>query len=428
MLYFKRVAMVLLFVLMLPAFAWTTTLQLPLKGAVVQDFIPSGWHLLDSVSFDFNHDGLEDIAAVTEAAVPQTYDDLTDNEEPWNPRILFVLQNTGDGYVLSLEDENAIRTRDEGGIWGDPWEPLSAEGDAFTVNAYGGSNWRWAEHFTYKYRNDQWVLTQSGVSSYFMGETRSEYLYDYENGRGSRMEANDCGKTVTYEVRLDPPPAIKNYDFNSVRLRPPPLPPFTVKDYRAAPGINIKGIQIPPPSTDESAGGHILHTQDYVGYRFFTNTKEYFAVYHLKSQTVYVVAELDKTAQGFMKAAFNNAWFYNGRIYLNPAYSRDLGRLKETDVDTTKLYTTELIAMQPDGAAPQTLFTHQFETRADYVYLTLLCEFGGGEVVINVYGPDPQLFYRVDINNGKPELLGELGNCTTEEMEAYMETRYDEDN
>lgn len=399
---------------------------LPAKGVTVQDFIPKGWQLLDSVTFDFNHDGLQDIAAVIEVPAPTDIQYHEIDEEAWNPRILFILQNTGNGYALSLQDENTIRTSMDGGIWGDPWEPLTAEGDAFTVNAYGGSNWRWAEHFTYKHLNGEWALTQAEIVSVFMADIRSEYIYDYESGRGKRMEANDCGKTITYDVKLDPPPPLKSLSFDMERLALTPKPPYTIKAYKAAAGIDIKGVQVPSP--DMATIADSIYSKDYLGYRFFTQNKEYFAVYHPASQTVYVVAEIDKNMPGFIQGKFENAWLYKDRLYLARIYSRDLGRLNQADADTTKAYTAELIGMQPDGSEAQTLFTHQFETQQDYVYLTLICEFGGDEVVINVYGPDPQQYYRVSVNGGAPELLGELGGYTEEELEAYQNERYGEDN
>lgn len=126
----------------LPAFADTEVPQLPSHGRTLEDFAPPGWSILDYVELDFNQDGLTDYVAVTEADAPKTYDDLADEEDLWNPRILFAIANTGQGYVLNLQNEHAVRSSDEGGVWGDPWEPLTGDADSFTVNAYGGSNWR----------------------------------------------------------------------------------------------------------------------------------------------------------------------------------------------------------------------------------------------------------------------------------------------
>ncbi|MDE7477402.1 MAG: hypothetical protein K2M91_05555 [Lachnospiraceae bacterium] len=129
------------------------TPQLPNTGRKLDDFVPEGWSILDSVELDFNEDGIMDYVGVLEtfSAEYQNY-----------PRILFGIASDGmDEYRLDFQDINLIRTRDEGGVFGDPYEPLTVDGLSFTTHAYGGSAWRWSEDNTYTYQENIWRLTSS---------------------------------------------------------------------------------------------------------------------------------------------------------------------------------------------------------------------------------------------------------------------------
>lgn len=65
------------------------------------------------------------------------------------PRILFAItSDETKRYHLNFQDINLIRTRDEGGVYGDPYLPLTADAVSFTTHMYGGSAWRWSEDFT----------------------------------------------------------------------------------------------------------------------------------------------------------------------------------------------------------------------------------------------------------------------------------------
>lgn len=393
--------------------------QLPAQGAKLDDFVPKGWQLKDSTEFDFNNDGLMDIAAVVEIPADLNRAAWEDAEDAWFPRILFVLQNTGKGYTLSIQDENAVRAWDEGGIWGDPYEPLTVNDDAFTVNAYGGSNWRWNEQHTYKYRDNRWVLTQAESAVLFGGEPRSEYTYDYEQGIGKRMEMNDCGKSVAYTVKLGPPPELKAYNLNLARPNLPPELPFTVKAYKTVPGVNTANIRVPEPPNNKGLSNHLLNTNDYVVYRFFTPAAEYLAVYHKAEAVVYVVAQLDKTRPNTVKSVFENAAFHNGRIYFSQIYG-----WRETELTPegflTSHYTAELVSINPNGDDCLTVFKHELETTEEYVYLTLISEFSDNEDIVSVINQNTRLFYRLNLKTLQYEMLGELPACTEQDFEAHQ--------
>ena len=133
------------------------------------------------------------------------------------PRILFAIaSDEKDGYHLDFQDINLIRTRDEGGIFGDPYQPLTVEGLSFTTNAYGGSAWRWSEKNTYTYREGTWFRTLSENTNGYGGYTTSYSKDDWESGVGIRKERSSDFDDMEedwdseeydleYEVSLDEP-------------------------------------------------------------------------------------------------------------------------------------------------------------------------------------------------------------------------------
>ena len=128
--------------------------QLPGTGRKLEDFVPEGWEILDKVELDFNEDKIPDYVGVLQAVLTDADGHLAFQDYP---RILFAIASDGEGeYRLDFQDINLIRTRSEGGVFGDPYVPLTAEGTSFETHAYGGSAWRWSEDNTYTYRKGTW--------------------------------------------------------------------------------------------------------------------------------------------------------------------------------------------------------------------------------------------------------------------------------
>ena len=267
--------------------------QLPETASELTGFVPEGWEILDSVELDFNEDGIPDYIGVLQAAMIdkggyQAYQD--------DPRILFAAAGDGaGGYRLDFQDINLIRTRGEGGVFGDPYEPLTAEGASFTTHAYGGSAWRWSEDYTYTYRGGAWYLTASetiyGYGSYITSYSRD----DWDSGKGIRKERSsefsDMEKNwengedwdsvkydLEYELPLDEPLTLDTptfwYPFSNVSSdgyictgnqdRSPVLPydiaghRMRLSGYRRTPTSVTASLVFPPPpssSVPEADGG-----------------------------------------------------------------------------------------------------------------------------------------------------------------------------
>lgn len=178
--------------------------RLPDTGRRLEDFVPDGWEILDKVELDFNQDGISDYIGVLDV----------DREEPEGdrilriyqdyPRILFAIasQET-DGYCLDFQDINLIRTRNEGGVFGDPYLPLTAGGTWFTTHTYGGSGWKWSEDSTYTYRDGTWWLTLREATSGYGAFITSYTEDDWEKGVGIRKRRSEFSDLLEFGGKND---------------------------------------------------------------------------------------------------------------------------------------------------------------------------------------------------------------------------------
>lgn len=100
---------------------------------------------MDSVELDYNGDGITDYVGVQE--VPRDVEKGEVGYDSTDFRILFAIESEGPGqYRLDFQNENLIPTWDEGGPFGDPYEPLTAEGNsllpALLAEAHGSGQRR----------------------------------------------------------------------------------------------------------------------------------------------------------------------------------------------------------------------------------------------------------------------------------------------
>lgn len=129
--------------------------------AELERLLPKGSKLLDWQIADLNLDGRPDALAVYESAVEPPDDDGT--------RTLLIAIRQADGSLKVVKrNDKVVYCRQCGGVFGDPFESLSAAPGKLSVNHYGGSNWRWTNTFSFAYsRRDQtWQLVRVEESSF----------------------------------------------------------------------------------------------------------------------------------------------------------------------------------------------------------------------------------------------------------------------
>lgn len=147
--------------------AQTTDLKVP---AEVKPFVESETKPIALESADLNGDGLKDYILVLERENPAETDEF---DFPKNQRSLLILVRGKDKKLTQVKrNENIIMCSQCGGVWGDPFAGITVGKNTFTVNHYGGSNWRWTADYKFDYsRIDKtWQLVKIEKDSFHTSE------------------------------------------------------------------------------------------------------------------------------------------------------------------------------------------------------------------------------------------------------------------
>jgi len=127
----------------------------------LMSFIPKGFTLLDSTSGDLNKDGIKDVILILKNDLEEANPDTT--------RPLLILHGTkSNTYILAAKNNHVVLCKNCGGVFGDPYNNVVAKSNFFSVEHYGGSNWRWTRIITFKYdvKTKQYVLHRDAGISY----------------------------------------------------------------------------------------------------------------------------------------------------------------------------------------------------------------------------------------------------------------------
>lgn len=404
--------------------------KIPSKGKQISDFVPQNWELFDSVTLDFNQDGISDYVGVLEYSKEDEFD--TYNEETlFFPRILFAIASEGESsYRLDFQDVNLIRTREEGGVYGDPYEPLTAEGTSFTTHSFGGSAWKWSEDFTYTYQEGIWYLTASEVTDGYGYYTTTDKIDDFITGTGIRKERSsefdDMDESlyerdeydIIYEIALDSPPTLfqasMRWWLSTERVLDWPIESIIVME-----GIDLDKDMIRLPDSDT-----LLGYCDETGmlYTFWipdTGTGEeggrkYLAYYQWEEKRLSILA---------VDEEIEDPVIYKGKVYYCSTISEEIpyynvGR----DIQSMKwTVSVKLYRMDLDGSNRQVVFEYDtpkaeaeiLESMDDvwkhYPFLALIYEISGDEMVIEVYrSQQPHPFYRMNLDGSEISLIGSV--------------------
>lgn len=95
-----------------------------------------------------------------------------------NQKKLVVIKHKEDEDCLITNNKFAVLQEDEGGVYGDPYDGLSAENNQLVLRFYGGSaSWRWIRRFNFSIVNDDIIL--------------SKYTFYYFNANVNNQEDED---------------------------------------------------------------------------------------------------------------------------------------------------------------------------------------------------------------------------------------------
>ena len=393
------------------------------------------------MELDFNQDGIPDYVGVLEAAG-------IEGEEGWTyqdaPRILFAAAGDGaEGYRLDFQDINLIRTRAEGGVFGDPYEPLTAEGASFTTHAYGGSAWRWSEDYTYTYRGGAWYLTASetiyGYGSYITSYSRD----DWDGGKGIRkerssefsdMEENwenwegvedwDSEKyDLEYELPLDEPLTLEQAG-NRWWLAKDRVTDWEVASVTCAAGVELSEEQVERPGE-----AYLEYCDEDCALYSFSNGESglsYLAMYRWEDRTLSVLAQEED--------AINQPELYEGKIYyvtdiVEPVRYKTAQDGEEQTAEEEDTVGVRLNRIALEGTGKETIFTYRYpeegqEIRESQIpYLALIYEISGGDIIAEVYiGGKPHPFYRMKTDGSGAKKIGQVPMAVPSAQDERNET------
>ena len=149
--------------------AQSETVKVP---AEVKPFVEKGTKAIALESADLNGDGMKDFILVLESENPTKSDEYDVDEDP-RP-LLILVRGNDKKLTLAKRNENMIMCSQCGGVWGDPFEGVTVGKNTFTVNHYGGSNWRWTADYKFNYsRIDKtWQLVRIEETSFHTFEPK----------------------------------------------------------------------------------------------------------------------------------------------------------------------------------------------------------------------------------------------------------------
>lgn len=197
----------------------------------LKPFIMPGYEVMDVVKGDLNRDKLDDYLLVLKTAGEDSFSFDNTDWDAHRPLLLIIRQANGTLKTVAVNNE-LIFCKNCGGVMGDPYQGLTIKPGEFTADLYGGSSWRWAESFTFRYDavKKNWFLQTHKSTSFQSGDperTMNELVI-------SRSETGDISiEKFTPHYNADSSSwkvkAAKTYFYNSPVIGSKPGKAYLVK-------------------------------------------------------------------------------------------------------------------------------------------------------------------------------------------------------
>ena len=162
--------------------------------AEISPFILPGYEPLDYKTGDLNGDKKLDAILI----LKQPGEDSLYGEETPRPMQLLIRQTDGKLKQVARND-NAIMCRHCGGVFGDPYEGTQIFDKGFSVSFYGGSSWRWAYYYEFRWNavKKSWYLFKESQSSFQSGDPEATM-------KNIEIEASELGEVAIDKFNSDP--------------------------------------------------------------------------------------------------------------------------------------------------------------------------------------------------------------------------------
>ena len=133
----------------------------------ISKYIFPGYKILDTLSGDLNLDGRKDLLLILKVIAEDTMS-FTEAQRP----LLILIQNAGGSYYQAGRNNQVVLCKGCGGVFGDPYASITIKSGYFSIEHYGGSNWRWTDIATFHYDKKQkkWFLSRWGGDSFHTAE------------------------------------------------------------------------------------------------------------------------------------------------------------------------------------------------------------------------------------------------------------------
>jgi hypothetical protein len=137
----------------------------------LRPYVLQGYEMLDVAKGDLNGDNLVDYILILKTKGEDT---LTFDNAEWEAArpLLLIIRQPGGGLKSVASNTELILCRQCGGAMGDPYMGMAIKKNEFSVEAYGGSSWRWSETVTFRYDKlkKNWYLQKQTINSFQAGD------------------------------------------------------------------------------------------------------------------------------------------------------------------------------------------------------------------------------------------------------------------
>jgi hypothetical protein len=159
----------------------------------VKSFVTAGLEPLDYKTGDLNGDKLQDAILI----LKNPGEDTLMNEDL--PRPLIILIRQPDNKLKQMvRTDIAVMRRNSGGVFGDPYEGMQLFEKGFSLSFYGGSSWRWAYNYEFRWNNSKknWFLTKESQSSFQAGDPETTMKH-------TEIEVKELGEILFEKFNSD---------------------------------------------------------------------------------------------------------------------------------------------------------------------------------------------------------------------------------
>jgi hypothetical protein len=128
----------------------------------VLKIIPKGYKVLNFTKGDLNRDKFSDAILILKHKGEES------EENEYKRPLYILIGNEKGGYKVVEKSDNVVLGYNDGGVFGDPFEGVTIKKGNFSIEHYGGSNWRWSKIVTFKYDKNKkdWFLYRDGEETY----------------------------------------------------------------------------------------------------------------------------------------------------------------------------------------------------------------------------------------------------------------------